>query len=107
MPYRYRVYIIDLKKEVLKSGKFRAANPDYEEGKPSVYVGSTALAPATRLEQHVAGYRSNTFANKYGKRLRLADMKGLRPRKSRESIERKEAETAASLRLRGWGVWSN
>ena len=107
MPYRYSVYIIDLKKVVLRSGKFRAANPVYIDGKPCVYVGSTAIEPATRLEQHRAGYRSNTFANRYGKRLRLTDMQAIWPRKSRESIERKEAETAAALRAKGWGVWSN
>lgn len=107
MQYRYRVYIIDLKKAVLKSGRFRAANTDYIEGKPCVYVGSTAMEPANRLEQHLMGYRSNTFARKYGRRLRENDMRGIRPRKSRESIERKEAETAAALRAKGWGVWSN
>lgn len=46
MAHNYRVYIIDLTKAVLKSGRFRTANPDYKDGKPCVYVGSTALAPS-------------------------------------------------------------
>ena len=105
MTYKYRVYIIDLKRSVLKKSRFRARNPLYREGKPCVYVGSTGIGVEKRFEQHKAGYKSNRYARKYGKRLRYSDMNGIKPRKTRVSIEKKEAEIATELRSRGWAVW--
>ena len=107
MPYRLRVYIIDLKKSVLNISQFSKKNPDYIVGKPCVYVGSTAKSVEERFEEHLAGTRSNKYAKKFGRRLRCKDMASIRPRKTRESIEMKEAEVARELRKRGWAVWSN
>jgi hypothetical protein len=105
--YRYRVYIIDLKKSVwTRSKKFREMNPQYIDGKPCVYVGSTGVDVKKRFEQHLDGVWENNFARDYGKRLRETDMRKIRPRKNRRSIEQKEAEVAAELRSRGWAVWS-
>ena len=105
MPYTYRVYIVDLKKAVLGVKKFKARNPNYQEGKPCVYVGSTGIGVEQRFEQHKAGYKSNRYAKKFGRRLRFSDMGRIRPRKTRASIERKEAEVAKELQSKGWGVW--
>jgi hypothetical protein len=105
MAYTYQVYIIDLKKAVLKRSKFTTRNPNYREGKPCVYVGSTGIGVEKRFDQHKAGYKSNRYANKYGRRLRFSDMKGIRPRKTRASIEKKEAEVAKELQSKGWAVW--
>ncbi|MFC1776694.1 GIY-YIG nuclease family protein [Pseudomonadota bacterium] len=105
MQYTYRVYIIDLKKSVLDCPKFKARNPNYREGKPCVYVGSAGIDVEKRFEQHKAGYKSNRYANKYGRRLRYRDMGGIRPRKTRASIEQKEAEVAEQLQQKGWAVW--
>jgi hypothetical protein len=112
MSYRYRVYIIDLKKSVLKHQRFLARNPNYLQGKPCVYVGSTGISIDVRFKQHVCGKQSKTgrdlsnkYAKKFGKRLRHNDMKKIRPRKTRTSIEKKEAQVAKELQLRGWAVW--
>ena len=112
MPYTYRVYIVDLKKAVLGLKKFTARNPDYQEGKPCVYVGSTGINVEERLKQHLRGKKpkkgkslSNRYVKEYGKRLRYNDMKKIRPRKTRLSIEKKEAEVAKELQSKGWAVW--
>ena len=112
MPYTYRVYIVDLEKAVLGLKKFKSRNPNYQEGKPCVYVGSTGIDVEERFRQHVCGTKSkkgkslsNKYAKKYGKRLRYNDMNIIRPRKTRASIERKEADVAMELQSRGWAVW--
>jgi len=114
MAYQYRVYIIDLKKTVLGKPKFKARNPKYKDGKPCVYVGSTGISIEKRFKQHICGEKSkkgrslsNKYTKKYGKRLRYNDMKTIRPRKTRQAIEKKEAEVAQELQSRGWAVWWN
>jgi Uri superfamily endonuclease len=105
MSYIYRVYIIDLKKSVLKRTKFKVRNENYKEGKPCVYVGSTGIGVEKRFEQHKVGYKSNRYVNKYWRRLRYSEINGIRPRKTRASIEKKEAEVAKELQSKGWAVW--
>lgn len=105
--YHYRVYIIELKKTVLEGRRFLERNPQYEEGKPCVYVGSTGKTVEQRFEEHRVGYKANRYAKKYGKRLRHGDMRSIRPRKKSRSIEQKEHEVARELQARGWGVWWN
>ena len=112
MPYTYRVYIVDLKIAVLGVKKFKARNPNYQEGKPCVYVGSTGISVEERFKQHVCGKKSkkgkdlsNRYVKKYGKRLRYNDMEKIRVRKTRLSIEKKEAEVATELQSKGWAVW--
>ena len=109
MTYRYRVYVIDLRKDVLKEAKFRKRNPHYIPGKPCVYVGSTGKTVEERFKEHRDGVpqRHNKLAHRYGRRLRLNDMKQYRPRKSRAAIEAKECEVAESLQAKGWAVWWN
>lgn len=53
--YQYRVYIIELAKGVLQKRKFRERNPQYIEGKPCVYVGSTGKPVEQRFQEHVTG----------------------------------------------------
>ena len=87
--------------------------PDlFQKGKPCVYVGSTGISVEERFKQHVFGKKSkkgkslsNKYVRKYGKRLRYNDIKNIRPRKTRLSIEKKEAEVAKGLQLKGWAVW--
>ena len=105
MSYKYQVYIVDLKKSVLNHPKFKARNKNYKEGKPCVYVGSTGIGVEQRFEQHKVGYKSNRYVKKYWRRLRLSDMNDIRPRKTRVSIEKKEAEVAKELQAKGWAVW--
>lgn len=112
MPYSYHVYIIDLKKAVLGLRKFKERNANYIEGKPCVYVGSTGINVEERFKQHVCGHKSkkgkrlsNKYAKKFGNRLRYKDMKNIRTRKTRPSIEQKESEVIKELRSKGWAVW--
>ena len=49
MREKHFVYVIELDINVLYEPKFKKANPDYEAGKPCVYVGMTGLDPDSRL----------------------------------------------------------
>lgn len=51
----YRVYVIELSKDVLQKNRFMKANPDYVPGKLYVYVGMTGLYPTVRFDKHKAG----------------------------------------------------
>jgi hypothetical protein len=101
------VYVIRLKRSVwAKSRKYRAANPQYQDGKPHVYVGSTAKTPEERFETHIRGERrSSPLVRRFGKKLFEWAYRELPSYPDRESAERAEAETAEQLRWRGWGVW--
>jgi hypothetical protein len=106
---RYGVYVIKLKRSVLrKSRRYRAANPDYVEGKPHVYVGSTAKTPQKRFEKHMAGGPgSSSLVRRFGRSLFEWAYQDLPTFPDRRSAERLEEETAEELRKRGWGVWCN
>ena len=62
----YYLYVIELDKEVSKSIKFRKQSPDYLYGNRCFYVGQSAKAPLLRFKQHKKGYKSNTFARRFG-----------------------------------------
>src|ERR1043165_9706494 len=65
----YHVYDVELADRVWNSGRFRRANPDYQLGKPFVYVGMTGLDPDFRFDKHKAGIQANTFVRDFGLRL--------------------------------------
>ena len=102
----WTLYVINLRKSVLKRAAFRAANPSYIAGKPCVYVGVTYLTAAERFRQHMTGVHSARIVRGYGKGLRATECRILRSM-TRARAEKKEAGLAARLRARGWGVWSN
>ena len=98
------VYVINLKKTVLKDRKLLTKNPHYVKGKPVVYVGQSSNPPEARFQQHLIGIRSSRWVRRYGKSLRTdVGELGL----TRVAAQRREAELAVKLRERGWGVWSN
>ena len=107
------IYVIELDKKVLKDKKFRAANPDYKEGKPSVYVGYTSKTPEIRLEEHLSGKRNrggrgrlfNKYAKNYGLWLKPRLYKSHNPFSSKEEAKNFEVEKARRLRKRGYAVW--
>ena len=101
---RHSIYVIELDQAVLKSKKFRKANPDYAGEKPCVYVGMTYLSPEDRFKQHKDGYKSNSFVKKYGIRLRPRLYKSHNPM-TRKTAEYMEVEKARRLRKRGYAVW--
>ena len=102
----WTLYVIDLKKNVIRDTRFAAANPEYISGKPCVYVGVTYLTADERFEQHMNGIHSARIVRNYGKHVRSRDCRILRAM-TRARAEKKEAAYAARLRKRGWGVWSN
>ena len=55
------IYVIALDEAVLSDKKFSAMNPNYIEGKPCVYVGSTALTPDERFQRHKDGIKANKY----------------------------------------------
>ena len=100
----YHVYVIELSKDVLYEGRFRKANPDYEIGKPCVYVGMTGLDPDQRFDKHKAGLQSNRYVRQFGLRLlpRLYEVYNPMPYDGARDME---VELAIDLREQGYGVW--
>ena len=109
----YSIYVIELDKQVLKHKKFKTVNPNYNPKKPCVYVGYTSKSPEVRFEEHISGARNkkgrlfNTFAKKYGKRLKPRLFRVHNPMSSAEEAKAMEKEKARRLRKRGYGVWQN
>lgn len=102
--YHYHVYVIELSKDVLYENKFRKCNPDYETGKPCVYVGMTGLDPDRRFDKHKAGIQSNRFVRDYGLRLLPQFYEAYNPMPY-EGARDMEVELAIGLREEGYGVW--
>ena len=101
---RYHVYAVELDDQVWNSARFRRANPDYQLGKPFVYVGMTGLDPDLRFDRHKADIQANRFVRDYGLRLlpRLYDVYNPMPY---EAAREMEVELAIGLREAGYGVW--
>ncbi len=107
MPARkphHHVYVIELSKDVLLEAKFKRCNPNYQSGKPCVYVGMTGLDPDVRFDKHMAGIQANSYVLKYGLRL-LPDLyEGFNPMPYQKAQEM-EVEIGIDLRAAGFGVW--
>ena len=102
--YHYHVYVVLLSSEVLFEARFRRANPDYEPGKPCVYVGMTGLGPDERFDKHKAGIKANRFVRDYGLRL-LPDLYEVYNPMPYRGAQEMEVELGIALRERGYGVW--
>ena len=103
------VYVIELKRTVLKNKKFLEKNPDIKKGKPCVYVGRTGLDPEERFKRHMSGIQSGRgYVKKFGKRLR-PDLvpNNMKHFKTTEQAMSAEKELADQLRARGFPVWQN
>ena len=103
----FRVYVIKLRKSVLRNRRFRRANPAYREGKPCVYVGSTATSPEARFESHMSGRRSSSWVRRYGKALFPWAYEREPSLPTREEAEARESALAEELRARGWAAWQH
>jgi hypothetical protein len=100
----HNVYVIQLSNDVLQESKFVRANPNYQTGKPCVYVGMTGLDPDIRFDKHKAGIQSNRYAQKYGLQL-LPDLyEAYNPMTYRAAVDQ-EIELGICLRAAGFGVW--
>ena len=102
--HHYHVYVIELSDEVWNAARFRRANPDYQLGKPFVYVGMTGLDPDVRFDKHKAGIQSNVFARKFGLRL-LPKLYAAYNPMPYEGARDMEVELGIALRAAGYGVW--
>ena len=100
----YHVYVVELGDAVWNNARFRRCNPDYQLGKPLVYVGMTGLDPDVRFDKHKAGIRANRFVTDYGVRLLPALYEIYNPMPY-EAAREMEVELAIALREAGYGVW--
>jgi hypothetical protein len=103
----YFVYVIELDKEVINSKKFRLKNPNLNPRKACFYVGQSAHDPVVRFKQHKQGYKSNSFARRFGLYLRPRKYKKFNPIGTRKEAEIIELKLTDKLRKKGHGVWSN
>lgn len=103
---RHFVYDIELDKDVLYESKFKKANPEFETGKPCVYVGMTGLDPDSRFDQHKAGIKANKYAKKYGLRLMPEIYEKPNPMPY-GNAQYMEVDLAIRLQKLGYGVWQN
>jgi len=102
--WHHNVYVVALSLDVLHEPRFMRCNPDYELGKPCVYVGMTGLMPDERFDKHKAGIRANRFVQQYGLRLMPELYECYNPMPYQGACEM-EVELAIALREAGYGVW--
>jgi hypothetical protein len=102
--HHHHVYVVELADQVWNEASFRKANPDYQLGKPFVYVGMTGLDPDLRFDKHKAGIQANRFVFTYGLRLLPALYEVYNPMPY-EAAREMEVELAIGLREAGYGVW--
>jgi hypothetical protein len=100
----HNVYVIELSQDVRFEPRFMKSNPDYQQGKPCVYVGMTGLLPDERFDKHKAGIRANRFVTQYGLRLLPALFECYNPMPYDAACEM-EVELGIALREAGYGVW--
>jgi hypothetical protein len=103
-PHHHHVYVVELADPVWNEPSFRKANPDYQLGKPFVYVGMTGLEPDLRFDRHKAGIQANRFVFAYGLRL-LPSLYEVYNPMPYEAAREMEVELAIGLREAGYGVW--
>ena len=110
----YRNFVIELSKRVFtESGKFRAANPQFNGVLECLYVGMTSKTPKERFQQHKTGYRnkkghklSSSIVQKYGVYLRPSLYNHVKPMSRSEALKMEE-KLALELRRQRYAVWFN
>lgn len=102
--YHHHVYVVELSREVLLEPRFRRANPQYQAGRPCVYVGMTGLLPDDRFDKHKAGIKANRYVQRYGLRL-LPELYEVYNPMPYEAARDMEVELGIALREQGYGVW--
>ena len=104
---KYFVYVIELDEEVAEYQKFRTKNPFYIKGSGCLYIGQSTRKPELRFEQHKEGYKSNSYAKKFGLRLRPDIYDKYNPIPTRIDALEIEKMLGKRLRKKGVGVWFN
>ncbi len=100
----YHVYVVELADQVWNEPRFRKANPDYQLGKPFVYVGMTGLDPDVRFDKHKAGIQHNTYVLNYGLGLLPQLYERFNPM-AYQAAQAMEIELGIAMRADGYGVW--
>ena len=100
----HNVYVIELKRSVMKETKFLEENPSLDRSLPCYYVGITGLTPEERFQNHLNGHKSSWIVKKYGKHLVKDLYKKLNPM-TYEEAKNMEPELARMPRSKGHGVW--
>ena len=54
----YYVYVVEPSNDVLRNAWFMRSKPDYQTGKPCVYVGMAGLDPDVHFDTHKACTKS-------------------------------------------------
>lgn len=98
------MYVVELSDEVWNNARFRRGNPNYQLGKPFVYVGMTGLDPDVRFDKHKAGIQANAFVREYGLHLLPKLYASFNPMPY-EAARDMEVELGIALREAGYGVW--
>lgn len=101
----YRLYVVDLKPEVMSNRKFAERNPAYRRGQSCYFVDVTGLAADLRFDQHMHGIKDNAFVRMYGTALRPDFTIDFEPAPFGPAAEH-EAHFARRLRGEGCGVWA-
>ena len=94
----YYLYVIELDKKVRKIKFFKDQNPDFLFRNRCFYVGQLARAPMLRFKQHKEGYKSNTFARRFGLTLALEFYEKYNLIPTRKDAEELEKYLAYKLR---------
>jgi hypothetical protein len=89
---------------VWNEAAFRRANPEYQLGRPFVYVGMTGLDPDVRFDKHKAGIQANRYVQAYGVRL-LPSLYAVFNPMPYQAAREMDVELAIGLREQGYGVW--
>ena len=100
----HHVYVVELDDRVWNHPRFRRANPNWQLGKPFVYVGMTGLDPDLRFDKHKAGIQASAFVRQYGLRLLPALYERYNPMPY-QAARAMEVELGIALRKAGYGVW--
>ena len=89
--------------------KFRKQSPHFLLGNRCFYVGQSAKKPEIeiRFEQHKEGYKSNSYARRFGTKLVPEFYEKYNPIPTRKDAEELEEYVALKLRKERFGVWFN
>ncbi len=101
--HHHSVYVVLLDSAAGKSRGVRAANPNWDRGKPCVYVGMTGLSPEERFANHKSGLKSAAVVKRFGVRLMPELYAHLNPMPY-EAAAQMERDLAEDLRRAGYMV---
>lgn len=100
----HHVYVVLLDARVMDHRAFVDQNPNLAPDTVCLYVGMTGIPPEERFANHKAGYKANSYVERYGIRLMPDLYEHLNPLTYEEALAT-EARLADELRSAGYAVW--